>query len=121
MFGDVSAGRPMDVWASGCVVFETVLRSLLFVGRKPKDVLLSIFMTVGNPKGVALEYFSSLPLWGAKDGQVKADETIVQRLQRSIEPHEAEWVASLMVLKASERPSAAAALASLERDVIVTF
>ena len=120
LLGDVYAGRPMDVWASGCVVFEMVLRCIM-VGRQgaAPEVVRSIFSIFGPPTGEALEYLSRLPLWRGKLTQVNRGATLVSRLQRSVAKHEAEWAASLLGLQPNRRPTAADVLASLERAVVV--
>ena len=123
LLGDAASGRPMDVWATGCTVFEMIMRAIL-VGRKPSSpaqVLRVILAAFGAPQGETLCYFACLPLWKAKLlTNLPPEEPVVRRLKRSVTTYQAHWVASMLAMSpaAAYRPTAAAALASLERDVV---
>ena len=113
LLGDVSFGKPVDIWAAASIVAEFVVGAPLFMATTEHKVLKKIFSTLGAPTGDSLKYICFLPQWKAA---LLCDPTCHVGLQSvlgtSCKPAEVDWVRQLLSLHPAQRPCADSALAS---------
>ena len=64
ILGGSAWGTPADCWAAGVIYAQMLKADYVFVGKRAKSVLCSIFRHTGTPRDLfTLEYMSKLPFW----------------------------------------------------------
>jgi len=64
LVGATSYGTKVDIWSTGCIIAEMLLKRPLFTGRNEVDQLEKIFKLCGTPTPATWPEFSKLPYSG---------------------------------------------------------
>ena len=106
--GDESFGKPIDVWAAGCVVFELIRHSVLFQHRRANEMIEHMLSTIGPLRGTAFEYCAQLPAYRPWMSKVSGDgkKTFQANLKQSVSESDAKWISEFFCLHPWLRPTA---------------
>mmetsp|Transcript_53129 Transcript_53129/g.99580 ORF Transcript_53129/g.99580 Transcript_53129/m.99580 type:complete len:255 (+) Transcript_53129:271-1035(+) len=108
LFGAKHYGQAVDIWSSGCVIAEMMMREAMFPGRGEFDMLQKIIERRGTPTEAVWKDVSALPnfLEFTPHAQAPMDQILpnVSTASRS-------FVDALLTLDPKQRPAAATALA----------
>ena len=101
--------KEVDIWATGCTIWEIWVGSTLFKAWARSTMVRKILAQLGLPKGDALSFFLELPNWRRELRQCRKEAmNWKQRLAISC-PSKAHghWLDQMLRLSPSERTSAA--------------
>jgi serine/threonine protein kinase len=73
MLGAERYDATVDIWAAGCVLFETLTGNVMFQGESEISTLFKMFMRLGTPGNIThLPHYSHrFPKWSAHAAKVK--------------------------------------------------
>ncbi|RNF05797.1 map-kinase like proteinue [Trypanosoma rangeli] len=100
----------MDIWAVGCIIYELLTSSPLFMGRSTLHQLSLIIGALGEPTTSDLESLGSNEIWPLMDASPAIKSHPLQENLREHDPDAVDLICKLVVFNPNKRLTARGAL-----------